>query len=286
MLAGNSKARADLNAACVSVGCAKRKYPRCFVAKTWKALFMFGMLIAAVGFGLIFTEDGCDAYYGNTNYHNDDTNNHNNHNDYHDDDHHHDGSCIIVKDRQAARPSRRGETLANNDDVSRGRTFEALEDWPGIDCDFAQCNINCDSEEDSDSDAERGGIDDSDSDDGGGDSESLSKSAKVVWWAKDQGAWKPKSKWIINMCDFVNKSGSNVTYQRALDAQAPKKLHCPLSPARSQPSKEPGSPPPRPVKEKQAPRKRKLSLNAWLAEREEPASPPKKMRARAASRQQ
>ena len=106
------------------------------------------------------------------------------------------------------------------------------------------------------------------------------------WWAKDKGVWKPKSKWTINMCDFVNKSGSNVTYQRALDAQAPKKLRGPLSPARSQPPKEPGSPPPRPVKKKQAPRKRKLSLNAWLAEREEPVSPPKKVGARAASRRQ
>ena len=99
--------------------------------------------------------------------------------------------------------------------------------------------------------------------------------------------WKPKSKWTINMCDFVNKSGSNVTYQRALDAQAPKKLRGPLSPARSQPPKEPGSPPPPPVKKKQAPRKRALSpVNTWLAEREEPASPPKKMRTRAASRLQ
>ena len=68
------------------------------------------------------------------------------------------------------------------------------------------------------------------------------------WWAKDKGVWKPKSKWTINMCDFVNKSGSNVTYQRALDAQAPKKLRGPLSPARSQPPKEPGSPPPRPAR--------------------------------------
>ena len=31
------------------------------------------------------------------------------------------------------------------------------------------------------------------------------------WWAKDKGVWKPKSKWTINMCDFVNKSGSNVS---------------------------------------------------------------------------
>ena len=107
------------------------------------------------------------------------------------------------------------------------------------------------------------------------------------WWAKDKGVWKPKSKWTINMCDFVNKSGSNVTYQRALDAQAPKKLRGPLSPARPQPPKEPGSPPPPPAKKKQAPRKRALSpANTRLVEREEPASPPKKMRTRAASRLQ
>ena len=89
------------------------------------------------------------------------------------------------------------------------------------------------------------------------------------------------------MCDFVNKSGSNVTYQRALDAQAPKKLRGPLSPARSQPPKEPGSPLPPPVKKKQPPPERAPSpANTWLAEREEPASPPKKMRTRAASRLQ
>ena len=66
------------------------------------------------------------------------------------------------------------------------------------------------------------------------------------------------------MCDFVNKSGSNVAYQRALDAQAPKKLRGPLSPARSQPPKEPGSPPPPPVKKKQAPRKRALSYTEMM----------------------
>ena len=36
---------------------------------------------------------------------------------------------------------------------------------------------------------------------------------------KYKGEWKPKSKWTTNMCDFVNKGGSNVAYQRALDAQ-------------------------------------------------------------------
>ncbi len=81
--------------------------------------------------------------------------------------------------------------------------------------------------------------------------------------------------------------GSNVAYQRALGAQAPKKPCGPLSPARSQPPKEPGSPPPPPAKKKQAQRNRALSpANTWLAEREEPASPPKKMRTRAASRLQ
>ena len=90
--------------------------------------------------------------------------------------------------------------------------------------------------------------------------------AAPQWWAKDQGAWKPKSKWTINMCDFVNKSSSNVAYQRALDAQAPKKLCDPLSPARLQPPKEPGSLMPRPAKKKQSPRKWALSpLNMILA---------------------
>ena len=89
------------------------------------------------------------------------------------------------------------------------------------------------------------------------------------------------------MCDFVNKSGSNVAYQRALGAQPPKKLCGPLSLARPQPPKEPGSPPQPPVKKKQPPPERAPSpANTWLAEREEPASPPKKMRTRSASRLQ
>ena len=37
--------------------------------------------------------------------------------------------------------------------------------------------------------------------------------------------WKPKSKWTINMCDFVNKSGSNVTYQRALERSGTHLMH-------------------------------------------------------------